>query len=82
MDGILRPKKYAVITDLKEVFSIMSIKDRVDATLKNLEGKAQEAMGEFTGDPKDQIEGKAKQAKARAMQAKENLKDEIDKRLD
>lgn len=60
----------------------MTIEDRVDATAKNVEGKIQEAVGEFTGDPKDQAEGKGKQVEARAQHAKENLKEEIDKQLD
>jgi uncharacterized protein YjbJ (UPF0337 family) len=59
----------------------MSTEDRVNATLKNIEGKAQEAIGEFTGDPKDKAEGKSKQAEAEVTHAKEDLKDEIDKRL-
>ncbi|MEM6426763.1 MAG: CsbD family protein, partial [Cyanobacteria bacterium P01_D01_bin.128] len=29
----------------------MGIEDRIDATVKNIEGKVQEAVGEFTGDP-------------------------------
>ncbi len=59
----------------------MSIEDRIDATLKNVEGKIQEAVGEFTGDPKDQAEGKAKQVEARAQHTKENLKDAVDEQL-
>jgi uncharacterized protein YjbJ (UPF0337 family) len=59
----------------------MTIEDRIDATVKNVEGKLQEAAGEFTGDPKDQAEGKAKQVEARAQHAKENLKEELDKKL-
>jgi uncharacterized protein YjbJ (UPF0337 family) len=60
----------------------MSIEDRVDATAKNLEGKAQEAVGEITGDPKDKAKGKEKQVEAEAMQTKENIKDEVAKRVD
>lgn len=60
----------------------MGIEDRVDATLKNVEGKVQEAVGEFTGDPKDQAEGKAKQVQAAAEHEKENIKDEIDNAVD
>lgn len=60
----------------------MSVEDRVDATLKNIEGKVQEAVGEFTGDPQDKAEGKAKQLQAEAMQAKENLKDKVDQEID
>jgi uncharacterized protein YjbJ (UPF0337 family) len=60
----------------------MSTEERVDATVKNLEGKAQEAVGEITGDPKDKAEGKAKQVEAEAMQTKENIKEEVAKRVD
>jgi uncharacterized protein YjbJ (UPF0337 family) len=51
-------------------------------TAKNLEGKAQEAMGEFTGDPKDKAEGKAKQTEAQLQQTVENMKDEVKKKID
>jgi len=39
----------------------MSLKDRAKATAKNIEGKIQEAVGDLTGDPKAQAEGKEKQ---------------------
>jgi uncharacterized protein YjbJ (UPF0337 family) len=35
----------------------MSLEDKVKATAKNLEGKAQEALGKVTGDPEDQAKG-------------------------
>lgn len=53
----------------------MSLEDRAKATGKNLEGKAQEAMGNVSGDPKDKAEGKAKQAEAEGHHAVEDLKD-------
>lgn len=53
----------------------MSIEDRAKATAKNVEGKAQEAIGNVTGDPQDQAEGKAKQAEAQGRHAVEDLKD-------
>jgi uncharacterized protein YjbJ (UPF0337 family) len=53
----------------------MSLEDRAKATGKNLEGKAQEALGNVTGDPEDKAEGKAKQAEAQARHAKEDVKD-------
>jgi uncharacterized protein YjbJ (UPF0337 family) len=55
----------------------MSNEERMKATGKNIEGKAQEAMGEVTGDPKDKAKGKAKQAEAQARQAKEDVKEKI-----
>ena len=60
----------------------MSTTDRVEATAKNLEGKAQEAMGEFTGNEKDRAEGKAKQAEASAQHAVEDGKDTVKNAID
>lgn len=53
----------------------MSTEDRAKATAKNLEGKAQEAVGNVTGDKEDQAKGKAKQAEASAKHAVEDTKD-------
>lgn len=60
----------------------MSIEDRVNATAKNIEGKVQEAVGEFTGDVKDKAEGKAKQQQANVMHAKEDVKDALKDSID
>jgi len=48
---------------------------RAKATAKNIEGKTQEAIGNITGDPKDQIMGKAKQVESQARNAAEDVKD-------
>jgi len=60
----------------------MGNEDKLKATGKNLEGKAQEALGNVTGDPQDKAEGKAKQAEAQTRHAAEDLKDEIKKAVD
>ena len=60
----------------------MSIEERVEATAKNIEGKAQEAISEVTGDPKDKAEGQAKQAEASTEHAKEDVKDNLKQRID
>lgn len=60
----------------------MSIEDRVEATTKNIEGKIQEAVGDLTGNPQDQAEGKEKQVEASLKHTKENIKDELKKRID
>lgn len=60
----------------------MSTEDRAKATAKNLEGKAQEALGNVTGDPEDRAEGKAKQTEAEARHAKEDVKDKIKNAID
>jgi uncharacterized protein YjbJ (UPF0337 family) len=53
----------------------MSLDERAKAAGKNIEGKAQEALGNVTGDAGDKIEGQSKQAEAEARNAKEDLKD-------
>lgn len=60
----------------------MSAEDRLNATAKNLEGKAQEMMGEITGDPKDKVEGKAKQAEASMRHTVEDMKDNLKREVD
>jgi uncharacterized protein YjbJ (UPF0337 family) len=60
----------------------MSLEDRVKATAKNIEGKVQEAVGNLTGDPEDQLEGKEKQAEAKVRHIIENVKDEVKKNID
>jgi len=60
----------------------MSIEDRAKATGKNIEGKAQEALGEITGDPQDKAEGKMKQAEAQTRHAAEDVKDKAKDLID
>lgn len=60
----------------------MGIKDRADATAKNVEGKAREAYGDATGNPQEEAKGKAKQVEAKAEHTKENVKDEVKKKID
>jgi uncharacterized protein YjbJ (UPF0337 family) len=60
----------------------MSTEDRAKATGKNIEGKAQEALGNITGDPKDKAEGQGKQVESQASHAVEDIKDNIKKALD
>jgi uncharacterized protein YjbJ (UPF0337 family) len=60
----------------------MSIEDRMNATAKNIEGKAQEMMGEITGDPKDKAEGRAKQAEAEVRHSVEDVKDDVKRTID
>jgi len=60
----------------------MSLEDRAKATAKNVEGKAQEAWGNVTGDPEDKTEGKAKQAESEVRHGVEDVKDEVKKNID
>jgi len=53
----------------------MSIEDRAKAVAKNIEGKAQEALSNVTGDPQDKAEGQAKQDQAAAIHVQEDIKD-------
>lgn len=60
----------------------MSIEDRAKAVGKNIEGKAQEALGNVTGDPEDKAKGKAKQAEAEVRNTGEDLKDKVKDAID
>lgn len=60
----------------------MSTEDRVEAVAKNIEGKIQEAVSEITGDPKDKIEGRAKQDEAAAIHVQEDVKDALKDQID
>lgn len=60
----------------------MSLEEKAKATGENIKGKAQAAWGEATGDPSDKAEGRANQAKGEARHAKEDIKDEVKKKLD
>jgi uncharacterized protein YjbJ (UPF0337 family) len=51
--------------------------NRVEAVTKNIEGKAQEALGDITNDPKNQMMGKAKQAESQVRNAVEDSKDAV-----
>jgi uncharacterized protein YjbJ (UPF0337 family) len=55
----------------------MKLKGRAKAVTKNIEGKAQEAIGNITGDPKDQMMGKAKQVESQGRNVVEDVKDKI-----
>ncbi|GAX38280.1 CsbD family protein [Nodularia sp. NIES-3585] len=59
----------------------MSIEDRAKATGKNIEGKAQEALGNITGDPEDKAKGKAKQAESEVRHSVEDVKDNVKEKL-
>jgi len=52
-----------------------TMSNKADANAKEVEGKLESAAGELTGDLGHQIQGKAKQVQASAMNAAENLKE-------
>ncbi|NEP85899.1 MAG: CsbD family protein [Okeania sp. SIO2C2] len=60
----------------------MTTEERVKATVKNIEGKAQEILGEITGNPQYKAEGQVKQNEARAEHIVENAKEEAKKKID
>ena len=60
----------------------MSLEDKLKATAKNVEGKAQEALGNVTGDPEDKAAGKAKQAESNVRHTAEDVKDQAKKAMD
>ncbi len=52
----------------------MSLQERAKAVAKDIEGKVEEAVGNVTGDPEKQLEGKAKQAEAVVLNTAEDVK--------
>ena len=62
--------------------SKMSVGNRIQATLKNLEGRLEEAVGALTGNRRLKSEGQVKQAQATAEHTKENLKDRAKRWID
>lgn len=52
--------------------------NRGSAFTKNVEGKVQETIGNITGDPQDQIMGKAKQVESQVRNAAEDVKDNLE----
>ena len=52
--------------------------NQANAMTKNVEGKAQEALGNLTGDPKDQMMGKIKQVQSKELKAVEDLQDKME----
>ncbi|MGB7440186.1 MAG: CsbD family protein [Coleofasciculaceae cyanobacterium] len=60
----------------------MSVGKRLQAAIKNLEGKLEEAVGALTGNRRLKAEGQLKQTEARAQQAKENVKDRAKRWID
>ena len=51
--------------------------ERSNALNKDIEGKAQEMKGNITGDPKDQLMGKAKQVESKVRNKTEDIKDSM-----
>ncbi len=56
---------------------LATMNNKIVAITKNIEGKVQEAIGDITGDPKDQLMGQAKQVQSQAINATEDIKDSI-----
>jgi uncharacterized protein YjbJ (UPF0337 family) len=57
-------------------------KDEVKGKLKEVEGRAQDALGDLTDNPRDDAEGKAKVAEGQAQQAVGKVKDALHKAID
>jgi len=56
--------------------------DRIKGKIKQAEGKAQDALGDLTDDPKDDMKGKAKQAEGKVQEAWGKSKDAARNALD
>lgn len=60
----------------------MSVGNRIQAIVKNLEGRLEEAVGALTGNQRLKAEGQIKQAQATTEQTKENLKERAKRWID
>jgi uncharacterized protein YjbJ (UPF0337 family) len=56
-------------------------KDEVKGKLKEMEGRAQDALGDLTDNPRDDEEGKAKVVEGQAQQAVGKVKDALHKAI-
>jgi len=77
----LLPSQSAIATTLTQSTNQSSTEiamNRADAIGKNIEGKAQELKGNITGDPQDQVMGKAKQVQSNAINVGEDIKDQVE----
>ena len=54
-------------------------KDRVEGKVKDVAGRVQRQVGEWTGDTKDQAEGAAKQVEGKVQNAWGKVKDAVKK---
>ncbi len=54
-------------------------KDRVEGKAKDIAGRVQRQVGEWTGDTKDQAEGTAKQVEGKVQNAWGKVKDAVKK---
>jgi uncharacterized protein YjbJ (UPF0337 family) len=74
--------KKHLFSTIAKVDEPMSIDNRAKATGKNIEGKIQETVGKVTGNPQDEVKGRAKQQEASAEHTVENIKDDLKKVID
>jgi uncharacterized protein YjbJ (UPF0337 family) len=61
----------------EDVKDSVTSNNRVQAIQKNLEGKAQEQVGNLTGNQKDQFQGQMKQVGSSVLHVVEDLKDTV-----
>lgn len=60
----------------------MSVENRIQAAIKNIEGRLKEAVGALTGNSRLKAEGQMKQAQSTAEHTKENLKERAKRWID
>lgn len=60
----------------------MSVENRIQAAIKNIEGRLKEAVGALTGNSRLKAEGQMKQAQSTAEHTKENIKERAKRWID
>lgn len=57
-------------------------KDEIKGKAREIEGRVQDALGDLTGDPRHDEEGKAKQAEGKLEQGVGKVKDALHRAID
>ena len=77
MMGKIKQTESQILNAVEDTKDSMRLQERTKAVTKSVEGKAQEAVGNITGNRKDQMMGKVKQAEGQMRNAVGDMKDNL-----
>ncbi|PZO36849.1 MAG: CsbD family protein [Pseudanabaena frigida] len=75
--GVAKQVEASVRNNVENVKESVKLPERIQSINKNIEGKAQETMGNITGDRQDRVAGKAKQVESKTRNLIEDAKDKV-----
>jgi uncharacterized protein YjbJ (UPF0337 family) len=76
-EGKAKQAQSQIRRTIEEMKESMSLKGKPKAAAKYIEGKGQEVIGNITGNPKAQAEGKVKQIEGKVRYGAEVVKDKV-----